>query len=89
MITLEIPRTPDNPLYQANLINVKLFDLYEELQKETIDQSDKDFYNMMSLIFAHIGLCITHDSPEKINALLSFIAQENQKIYVKGSEIIN
>ena len=89
MITLEIPRTPDNPLVQANHINVKLFDLYEQLQAEATDYGDQTFYSFMCLIFAHIGLCISNESAEKFNALLSFIAEENQKTYVKGNETIN
>jgi len=89
MIILEIPRSPENPLLQASLINIKLFDLYEQLQAESTDQSNKDFYSFMCVIFAHIGLCLTHDSAEKLNELLFFISKESQKTQIKGNETIN
>ena len=89
MITLKIPSIPDNPLEQTNQINIKLFTLFEQLHADAKDQEDKMFYHFICVIFAHIGLCISNNSPEKFNALLTFIANENQKTQIKENETIH
>lgn len=87
--TLKIQES-DNPIVQALHINHEVFTLFESLQASSQDPKEVEFFSMICVIHAHIGLCLTSDTPDNLNELLQFILKNaHQDILKKKEQIIN
>jgi hypothetical protein len=82
-------RESDNPIVQASLINLEVFNLFEFLQESSKDPREIKFFSILCVVFAHLGLCLTADTPDKLNELTQFILKDAQQDILDKNKNIN